>query len=283
MALHWQVTKHCSRVLCTMMVCVLSAMLLCIDFKLYTGGTWKLLTPPLLDSNKQCYPCPSMVSQFPCVGASCFSHSCSAVHCIHGYAERWDLWATYSMPSVPGLKMAVGSVGKQLAPYMESDTFFSHDAGFTWEEVNKDAHLWKFSDSGSILVRPMTKNPVTKSCSILTRASAGMTTSMVRRCTCLVLIWCLLIQADSLSCLPPLENKRTWLLSTLTFHCSWRANVSKSVGMLILTADWLFKVFWMFIIWKRMTLSFGVPGGMEWKVPLWSPGIHTVCTSLNET
>lgn len=48
--------------------------------------------------------------------------------------------------------MAVGNVGESLAPYTESDTFLSRDAGFTWEEIHKDAHLWEFGDSGSILV-----------------------------------------------------------------------------------------------------------------------------------
>lgn len=48
--------------------------------------------------------------------------------------------------------MAVGNVGETLAPYTESDTFLSRDGGFTWEEVHKDAHLWEFGDSGSIIV-----------------------------------------------------------------------------------------------------------------------------------
>lgn len=48
--------------------------------------------------------------------------------------------------------MAVGNVGENLAPYAQSDTFLSRDAGFSWEEVHKDAHLWEFGDSGSILV-----------------------------------------------------------------------------------------------------------------------------------
>jgi hypothetical protein len=48
--------------------------------------------------------------------------------------------------------LAVGDVGERLAPYVESDTFLSRDGGFTWEEVHKDAHLWEFGDSGSILV-----------------------------------------------------------------------------------------------------------------------------------
>lgn len=48
--------------------------------------------------------------------------------------------------------MAVGNVGEKLASYTESDTYLSRDAGFTWEEVHKDAHMWEFGDSGSILL-----------------------------------------------------------------------------------------------------------------------------------
>ena len=55
--------------------------------------------------------------------------------------------------------MAVGNVGEQLAPYKESDTFLSRDAGFTWEEVHKDAHLFEFGDSGSILVMANDEGP----------------------------------------------------------------------------------------------------------------------------
>lgn len=82
-----------------------------------------------------------------------------ALH-IHGYTERPDPRATYSTPSVPGLLMAVGNVGETLAPYLDSDTFLSRDAGFTWEEVHKDAHLWEFGDSGSILVMANDEEPV---------------------------------------------------------------------------------------------------------------------------
>lgn len=48
--------------------------------------------------------------------------------------------------------MAVGNVGEYLAPYTESDTFFTRDGGFTWEEIRKDAHMYEFGDSGSVLV-----------------------------------------------------------------------------------------------------------------------------------
>ena len=66
----------------------------------------------------------------------------------------FDARATSSTPSVPGLLMAVDIVGKSLASYAEheSHTFLSCGAGFTREEVHKDAHLWEFGDSGSILV-----------------------------------------------------------------------------------------------------------------------------------
>lgn len=78
---------------------------------------------------------------------------------VHGYTERYDPRATYSSPSVVGLLMAVGNVGEGLAPYTESDTFLSRDAGFSWEEVHKDAHLWEFGDSGSILVMANDEEP----------------------------------------------------------------------------------------------------------------------------
>ncbi|KAH9941948.1 Oligoxyloglucan reducing end-specific cellobiohydrolase [Amylocystis lapponica] len=107
------------------------------------GGTWKRLIPPMTDSQGNPYVC---------------NHVKCALH-VHGYTERYDARATYSTPSVPGLLMAVGNVGESLAEYTESDTFLSRDAGFTWEEVHKDAHLWEFGDSGSILVMANDEEP----------------------------------------------------------------------------------------------------------------------------
>ena len=48
--------------------------------------------------------------------------------------------------------LAVGNVGESLASYTESDIFLTRDGGFSWEEVHKDAHMWEFGDSGSIIV-----------------------------------------------------------------------------------------------------------------------------------
>jgi hypothetical protein len=68
--------------------------------------------------------------------------------------------------------MAVGNVGETLKPYKESDTFLSRDAGFTWEEVHKDAHMWEFGDSGSILVIANDEEPTDH---ILFSIDEGMT------------------------------------------------------------------------------------------------------------
>lgn len=100
------------------------------------GGTWKPMTPPTKDSLGQ---------RYGCQGTKCALH-------IHGYTERYDARAKYSSPSAIGLMMAVGNVGEYLAPYKDSDTFFTRDGGFTWEEVHKDAHLFEYGDSGSIIV-----------------------------------------------------------------------------------------------------------------------------------
>ncbi|KAH9479087.1 vacuolar protein sorting/targeting protein PEP1 [Psilocybe cubensis] len=108
------------------------------------GSTWTPLNPPLHDSQGR---------EYPCSGTKCQLH-------IHGYTERNDPRASYSSPSIPGLVMAVGNVGESLAPYTESDTFLSRDGGFTWQEVHKDAHLWEFGDSGSILVLANDEEPV---------------------------------------------------------------------------------------------------------------------------
>lgn len=48
--------------------------------------------------------------------------------------------------------MGVGSIGKQLAPYEECDTFLSTDAGLTWRMVRREAHIYEFGDTGSIIL-----------------------------------------------------------------------------------------------------------------------------------
>lgn len=100
------------------------------------AGRWKPLTPPVTDS---------MGEMYKCQDAGCALQ-------LHGYTERDDPRATYSSPTAVGVMLAVGNVGKALAPYRDSDTFLTRDGGFTWEEVRKDAHKWEFGDQGSLIV-----------------------------------------------------------------------------------------------------------------------------------
>ncbi|KAG2012263.1 signal sequence binding protein [Coprinopsis cinerea AmutBmut pab1-1] len=100
------------------------------------GSTWRPLTPPVVDS---------LGNKYECEGTQCALH-------VHGYTARRDPRATYSSPAAVGVMMAVGNVGTHLAPYGDSDTFISRDGGFTWEEVHKDAHMWEYGDSGSIII-----------------------------------------------------------------------------------------------------------------------------------
>ncbi|KAF7345047.1 Sortilin [Mycena venus] len=99
------------------------------------GSTWKPLAPPTHDSFRNAYPCNN---------PNCALH-------VHGYTERLDSLIK-STSSIVGLIIAVGNVGESLLPYDQSDTFLSRDGGFTWEELHKDAHLWKIGDSGSVIV-----------------------------------------------------------------------------------------------------------------------------------
>ena len=48
--------------------------------------------------------------------------------------------------------MAVGSVGPALAPYEDSDTYLSSDAGLSWTRIAEGAHKYEFGDAGSIVV-----------------------------------------------------------------------------------------------------------------------------------
>jgi hypothetical protein len=104
--------------------------------KYFAGGTWKPLTPPSLDSDG---------NRYKCRNTACTLH-------LHGYTTRSTPEVTYSSWAIIGVIIAVGNVGESLAPYDQSDTFLSRDAGLTWEEVRRDPYIWQFGDSGSILV-----------------------------------------------------------------------------------------------------------------------------------
>jgi Sortilin, neurotensin receptor 3,/Sortilin, neurotensin receptor 3, C-terminal len=101
------------------------------------GGSWHPLKPPSRDSNRALYPCDD--------NTKCALH-------LHGPKYAFDFGKLQHDSTTTGLMLAVGNVGEFLAPREESDMFLTRNAGITWEEVHKDAHLWAFGDSGSILV-----------------------------------------------------------------------------------------------------------------------------------
>ncbi|KAJ7623527.1 vacuolar protein sorting/targeting protein 10 [Roridomyces roridus] len=98
------------------------------------GGVWTSLMQPHVDSYGTTYTCNTV---------SCVLN----LHGLTSYRQK-----SLSTPSIVGVLVAAGNVGNYLAPYDQSDTFFSRDGGFTWEEIRKGPHLWVFGDSGSVLV-----------------------------------------------------------------------------------------------------------------------------------
>ena len=100
------------------------------------GAHWEALTPPAHDANGNAYACQEV---------GCDLH-------LHGLTSRPDERITTGTPSAGGFLMGVGSVGRALAPYRECDMFLSRDAGFTWQEVHKDAHKWVLGDKGSVIL-----------------------------------------------------------------------------------------------------------------------------------
>ncbi|KAL1737975.1 Sialidase [Schizophyllum fasciatum] len=73
-----------------------------------------------------------------------------ALH-LHSVTTPHNFGRVFSSPA-PGYVMAVGSVGPSLAPYEDSDTYLSSDAGLTWARVATGAHKYEFGDAGSLLV-----------------------------------------------------------------------------------------------------------------------------------
>lgn len=100
------------------------------------GGHWNALTPPQKDSKGQAYDCQ---------GSDCTLQ-------MHCYSERQNSRDLFSLSSAVGLMVGVGNVGSSLSPYRDGDMFLTRDAGKSWTEIEKGAHLWEFADQGALLI-----------------------------------------------------------------------------------------------------------------------------------
>ncbi|KAI8067678.1 uncharacterized protein B0P05DRAFT_552523 [Gilbertella persicaria] len=100
------------------------------------GGHWTSITPPSKDSLGQSYNCQ---------GSDCGLH-------LHCYSERQNSRDLFSLSSAVGLMVGVGNVGSSLTAYRDGDMFLTRDAGKTWNEIAKGAHLWEFADQGALLI-----------------------------------------------------------------------------------------------------------------------------------
>ncbi|KAI8814666.1 hypothetical protein BJ742DRAFT_184196 [Cladochytrium replicatum] len=107
------------------------------------GSNWDYINAPHSDSAGKPYDC---------AGSKCGLN-------LHAYTERQDQRDLYSSSSAPGLMVAVGNIGEYLSDYKQGDMFVTRDAGHTWTEVLKDAHMFEFGDHGGIIVMVNNEGP----------------------------------------------------------------------------------------------------------------------------
>ncbi|KAI7866898.1 hypothetical protein BDF14DRAFT_1808956 [Spinellus fusiger] len=100
------------------------------------GAHWHPLDPPSKDSNGKA---------FDCQGKDCHLN-------LHSYSERRNVRDLFSASNAVGLMVGVGNVGRSLSEYRGGDMFLTRDAGKTWTEVYKRAHIWEFADQGALLI-----------------------------------------------------------------------------------------------------------------------------------
>ncbi|KAI9347226.1 hypothetical protein BDR26DRAFT_931474 [Obelidium mucronatum] len=107
------------------------------------GDLWKPLAAPKVGSDKKPYDCDK----------DCFLN-------LHHFTERIDSNDLFSSESAVGFMMGVGNVGPYLKRRNDGNTFLTRDAGLTWTEVAKDAHLYEFGDKGGIILLANDEVPI---------------------------------------------------------------------------------------------------------------------------
>ncbi|KAJ3262293.1 vacuolar protein sorting/targeting protein PEP1 [Boothiomyces macroporosus] len=105
--------------------------------------SFAFLPAPKLDSNNKPYDC----------GNSCYLH-------LHAFTERHDKRDMFSSSGAVGVMLGVGNVGSHLTDFVEGDVFLTLDAGRSWREVAKEAHMIEISDHGAIIVLANDEEPI---------------------------------------------------------------------------------------------------------------------------
>ncbi|KAF9346110.1 vacuolar protein sorting/targeting protein PEP1 [Mortierella sp. NVP85] len=100
------------------------------------GNSWNPLKAPQVDSDNQYY--------------DCTDSDCTLQ--LHNYLDRKHSEDMFSTPSIPGMAIGVGNVGKSLGEYAQGNTFLTRDGGFSWREILHGPHQYDFGDHGSIIL-----------------------------------------------------------------------------------------------------------------------------------
>jgi hypothetical protein len=99
------------------------------------GGVWSYLHAPKVDADGK---------KIDCSSVDCSLH-------LHGVTDEWGPF--YSTDTSLGLIMATGNIGTSLSDNEdEINTYFSRDAGLSWDEVAKGSHIYEFGDHGALIV-----------------------------------------------------------------------------------------------------------------------------------
>ena len=98
------------------------------------GGRWDLITPPSHYKNS---------TQVNCQPPSCSLH-------FHMGTTEYARLGVYSLASAPGIIVAHGTIGGQLADY--PDLYLSRDGGNTWNETLEGSWGVVVVDQGGLMV-----------------------------------------------------------------------------------------------------------------------------------
>jgi len=98
------------------------------------GGMWKPIKGPKKDSNGKSIDCDD-----------CSLH-------LNGKTAGY-LGPVYSSATSTGLIIATGNVGHHLHSRQdEINTYFSRDAGRSWEEIRKGSYIYEYGDHGALMI-----------------------------------------------------------------------------------------------------------------------------------